>query len=152
MNSSRSSNAVKLEVLRPGWIRAQSTSRLKAPVNLRTRGRQTLALNTVDLAVKQGEFVSIVGPSGCGKSTLMRLIAGLLPCSEGRVVVDVKTVNGPETNVSIVFRRQFFWNGVRSSIMCCCKSKLGAKAVEQYRQRAEELLAAVGLTIRIICR
>ena len=46
----------------------------------------TRALHAIDLAVEPGEFVSIVGPSGCGKSTLLRLIAGLSPASEGRVV------------------------------------------------------------------
>lgn len=46
------------------------------------------ALAGVDLALKEGEFASIVGPSGCGKSTLLRLAAGLLPPSEGRAVVE----------------------------------------------------------------
>jgi len=41
------------------------------------------ALEPVDAEIRRGEFVSIVGPSGCGKSTLLRIIAGLLPASEG---------------------------------------------------------------------
>ncbi len=45
----------------------------------------TRALADVDLAVAEGEFVSILGPSGCGKSTLLRLVAGLVPPSEGRI-------------------------------------------------------------------
>jgi NitT/TauT family transport system ATP-binding protein len=44
------------------------------------------ALEAIDLTVEPGEFVSLVGPSGCGKSTLLRLIAGLAPPSEGRIV------------------------------------------------------------------
>ena len=43
----------------------------------RTDEVETLALNTVNLAVNQGEFVSIMGPSGCGKSTLLNIL-GLL--------------------------------------------------------------------------
>ncbi len=43
------------------------------------------ALGSVDLAVGQGEFLSIVGPSGCGKSTALRIIAGLLSPSAGAV-------------------------------------------------------------------
>jgi len=45
----------------------------------------TEALSSIDLAVAPGAFVSILGPSGCGKSTLLRIIAGLVPPSEGRV-------------------------------------------------------------------
>ncbi len=45
----------------------------------------TRALDGIDLAVAEGEFVSILGPSGCGKSTLLRLVAGLAPPSEGRI-------------------------------------------------------------------
>lgn len=45
----------------------------------------TLALDGVDLVVRQGEFVSLLGPSGCGKSTALRLIAGLTTPTAGRV-------------------------------------------------------------------
>jgi len=45
----------------------------------------TLALDGIDLTVKRGEFLSLLGPSGCGKSTVLRLIAGLLFPSDGRI-------------------------------------------------------------------
>jgi NitT/TauT family transport system ATP-binding protein len=48
----------------------------------------TVALTDVDLAVRPGEFVSIVGPSGCGKSTLLRIASGLTSASSGKVEVD----------------------------------------------------------------
>ncbi|MDQ0470327.1 ABC transporter ATP-binding protein [Labrys wisconsinensis] len=41
--------------------------------------RQTVAVRNVDLAIRPGEFVTLIGPSGCGKSTLFNMIAGLLP-------------------------------------------------------------------------
>ncbi len=47
--------------------------------------RHLKALSDVNLAVKEGEFVSIVGPSGCGKTTLLRIIAGLETHSEGKI-------------------------------------------------------------------
>src|ERR1700686_5084680 len=43
------------------------------------------ALADVNFTVHQAEFVSIVGPSGCGKTTLLRVLAGLLPPTEGSV-------------------------------------------------------------------
>ena len=51
----------------------------------RTREMETYAIDDVSLAVRKGEFVSIMGPSGCGKSTLLN-IAGLLdePTGGGR--------------------------------------------------------------------
>jgi multiple sugar transport system ATP-binding protein len=50
------------------------------------------ALDGVDLATRDGEFLTIVGPSGCGKSTLMRLIAGLEQPTVGEVLVDDRIV------------------------------------------------------------
>jgi len=44
-------------------------------------------LRGIDLAIAPGDFVTFVGPSGCGKSTLLRLIAGLIPPSEGTIRV-----------------------------------------------------------------
>ena len=38
---------------------------------------QTLALNDIDLEIRNGEFLAILGPSGCGKTTLLRAIGGL---------------------------------------------------------------------------
>ena len=45
----------------------------------------TVALENIDLAVDDGEFVSVLGPSGCGKSTLLRIMASLDEATTGRV-------------------------------------------------------------------
>src|ERR1700727_2229940 len=47
-----------------------------------------LAIADVSFQVADGELLTIVGPSGCGKSTLLRCLAGLLPPTSGRVVLD----------------------------------------------------------------
>jgi ABC-type sugar transport system ATPase subunit len=53
-----------------------------------------VAIEDVDLAIGDGEFVVLVGPSGCGKSTLLRLIAGLEMPTAGRVWIDGTDVTG----------------------------------------------------------
>ena len=53
----------------------------------RTSEVETVALNHVNLEVKEGEFVAIMGPSGCGKSTLLNMSAGLLEPSAGTVSI-----------------------------------------------------------------
>jgi len=46
-----------------------------------------LILDDVDLVVRKGEFVTVLGPSGCGKPTLLRLAAGFLKTSEGKILI-----------------------------------------------------------------
>ena len=60
-----------------------------------TRDRDVEALQPIDLAVLDHEFVALVGPSGCGKSTILNLIAGLLPPSDGMVAYDGVAVSEP---------------------------------------------------------
>jgi NitT/TauT family transport system ATP-binding protein len=49
------------------------------------------ALQSIDLDVRPGEFVSLIGPSGCGKSTLLRIIGDLVEPTSGEVVVNGKS-------------------------------------------------------------
>lgn len=51
------------------------------------------ALGPMDISIDEGEFVCIVGPSGCGKSTFLRIVAGLLPPSKGKVTVAAKSAH-----------------------------------------------------------
>ena len=68
---------------------AQPSSTTDAIVSLRGVGKTfesgTVALDGFDLAVRDGEFVSLLGPSGCGKSTTLRIVAGLSAASAGTV-------------------------------------------------------------------
>lgn len=65
------------------------------------------AVNGISLAVKQGEFFSLLGPSGCGKTTTLRMIAGLEAPTSGRILLngeDVAAQKAYERNVSTVFQ------------------------------------------------
>jgi nitrate/nitrite transport system ATP-binding protein len=61
-------------------------------------------LTGIDLAVRKGEFVSLIGHSGCGKSTLLNLVAGLLRPSAGTILLAGKHVDGPGPDRGVVFQ------------------------------------------------
>ncbi len=52
----------------------------------------TVAVERVDMAVAQGELVALLGPSGCGKTTTLRMVAGFIAPSAGRILLDGKDV------------------------------------------------------------
>jgi NitT/TauT family transport system ATP-binding protein len=56
-------------------------------VDFHIAGVTQRVLNDINLAVPKGSFVSLIGPSGCGKSTLLKVMAGLIPPSQGEVQV-----------------------------------------------------------------
>src|SRR5437762_6455395 len=56
-------------------------------------GDGTRAVSDLDLEIADGEFVVLVGPSGCGKTSALRMVAGLEPITEGRVLIGGEVVN-----------------------------------------------------------
>jgi putative ABC transport system ATP-binding protein len=60
----------------------------------RTDRIETLALDSIDMRVDKGEFVSVMGPSGCGKSTLLNLMGLLDAPTRGSVRLDGKAISG----------------------------------------------------------
>jgi len=110
------------------------------------RGEQeTLALAEVNIEVARGEFIAIVGPSGCGKSTLLRLVAGLHAPSTGTIEVSGKKVDGPVTELGIVFQSPVLldWRNTLGNVLF--QADIRGLAVEKYRPRALALLQQVGL-------
>jgi len=106
---------------------------------------QTRALETIDLLLGQGEFVAIVGPSGCGKSTLMRIIAGLLPATTGRVLFGGRPVASPVKDVGIVFQNPVLldWRTVLGNVML--QIEMRGLDPQRYLEQARSLLGVVGL-------
>lgn len=62
------------------------------------------ALDSINLSIKEGEFVSLIGHSGCGKSTVLNIVAGLYQATEGGVILDGKEVNEPGPDRAVVFQ------------------------------------------------
>jgi len=62
------------------------------------------ALDSVNLNISKGEFVSLIGHSGCGKSTVLNIVAGLYEATTGGVILDGKEVNEPGPERAVVFQ------------------------------------------------
>src|SRR5262245_34195031 len=63
------------------------------------------ALTGVSLEVATGGFASLLGPSGCGKSTLLKMMAGLIPPSEGKIELHGRPVAAPPPSLIYVFQQ-----------------------------------------------
>ena len=110
------------------------------------RGKQeTFALQQLDIDIAPGEFIVVVGPSGCGKSTLMRLVAGLHPVTTGSITVEGRVVDGPVTQVGIVFQSPVLldWRNTLDNVLF--QADIRGLPVTEYRERAIALLHQVGL-------
>jgi NitT/TauT family transport system ATP-binding protein len=108
-------------------------------------GSPVQALAALDLAINEGEFVSIVGPSGCGKSTLLYMLGGFIPASGGRMLVDGRPITGPGVDRGIVFQEYalFPWLTVFDNIAYGLReARLPEKEV---RTTAERYIHLIGL-------
>ncbi|WP_152446550.1 ABC transporter ATP-binding protein [Bacillus sp. THAF10] len=66
----------------------------------------TTAVDGIDLAMKQGEFVAIMGPSGSGKTTLLHLLGGIDKLTSGEVLIERRNLQEMKGDELAVFRRQ----------------------------------------------
>jgi ABC-type Fe3+/spermidine/putrescine transport system ATPase subunit len=109
---------------------------------------QTVAVEQFDLEVADGEFVTLLGPSGCGKTTTLRMVAGLIEPSGGRIFFDSREVTRlpPRArNIGFVFQTPALFPhlSVADNVGFGLSVK-GAKK-QQIGDRVEEMLAMVGL-------
>ena len=110
------------------------------------------AIDSVTLDIARGEFIAVVGPSGCGKSSLMKLISGLHPPAQGRLAVEGKPVTAPLKSVGMAFQNSNLlpWRSVLDNVLLPLeivephRSRIRREKA-QYRERAQALLARVGL-------
>jgi NitT/TauT family transport system ATP-binding protein len=107
---------------------------------------QVRALDNVSLEVHAGEFFSIIGPSGCGKSTLLRIIGGLLPASDGELIVHEEKVTGPHPWIGMVFQEEstFPWRTMMGNVEFGLE--MHGVPQQERRQKAQEMIRLVGLS------
>ena len=105
------------------------------------------ALQSVDLDVASGEFVSLIGPSGCGKSTLLRLIGDLLAPTSGSIQVNGKAPRQARLSreYGMVFQQPvlYDWRTVAQNVQL--PLEVMSVPADARRDRTAELLRIVGL-------
>jgi NitT/TauT family transport system ATP-binding protein len=104
------------------------------------------ALENVNLAITQGEFVSILGPSGCGKSTLLYIVGGFEKATAGQIKIDGHPVTGPGADRGMMFQDYalFPWRTVIGNVTFGLQLK-GVPVLERVRI-ARDYINLVGLS------
>ena len=104
----------------------------------------THALNEINLTMESGEFISLVGPSGCGKSTILRLVAGLIQPTTGKLTVDGKTITEPSPERGMVFQKPtlFPWLTVWDNIAFSLRMQGRLKG---NKDKVERMIKVIGL-------
>jgi iron(III) transport system ATP-binding protein len=110
------------------------------------------AVRDFNLALEEGEFVSLLGPSGCGKTTTLRMIAGFMPPSSGTIELDGAVISSPDSclpperrQMSMIFQSYAIWPNMTVAENVAFGLKLRHLSGQDVRRRTEEMLEVVQL-------
>ncbi len=103
------------------------------------------ALIDINLAIGDGEFVTMIGPSGCGKSTLLYVLGGFIPADSGSMRIDGRSITRPGLDRGIVFQEYalFPWLTVEQNI------RYGLEMVGKPRAERDAIVSALIRTIHL---
>lgn len=110
---------------------------------------QVQAVRGMDLDVEQGEFLSLLGPSGCGKTTTLQMVAGFVPPTTGRIVIDGQDLTGiaPEKrDMGVVFQSYALFPHMTVAQNISFGLEMRRVERAELRKRVEEALAMVRLS------
>ncbi len=113
----------------------------------RKRDVEIVAVDDINLQIRDGEFVSVVGASGCGKTTLLRMLDGLLKPTSGSITIDGRPVTGPGTSsVAFVFQqdRLLPWRDIVHNALI--GPEIAHRQTPTVRRLAGSLIELVGLS------
>jgi multiple sugar transport system ATP-binding protein len=111
-------------------------------------GDGTRAVSELDLEIADGEFVVLVGPSGCGKTSALRMVAGLEPITEGRVVIGGEVVNNlppKDRDIAMIFQNYALYPHMSAFDNMAFGLKLRGMKKERRRERVQSAAGTLGL-------
>lgn len=107
-------------------------------------GDVTDALEDINIEIHSGEFVSVIGPSGCGKSTILRLIAGLIMPTTGKLTLNGKEIDRPDPVRGMVFQKPTLFPWLTVEQNTAFSLKISGK-LKGHEKDVEDLLRTAGL-------
>jgi multiple sugar transport system ATP-binding protein len=108
----------------------------------------TIAVNELDLLIKDGEFLVLVGPSGCGKTTALRCLAGLEEITSGQIKIDARVVNrvpSKDRNIAMVFQSYALYPHMTVYDNLAFGLKLMKTPKQEIKKRVEEAAKILNL-------
>jgi multiple sugar transport system ATP-binding protein len=111
-------------------------------------GDGTRAVSELDLEIEDGEFVVLVGPSGCGKTSALRMVAGLEPITEGRVVIGGEVVNKlppKDRDIAMIFQNYALYPHMSAFENMAFGLKLRGMKKERRSDRVKGAAQTLGL-------
>jgi len=117
----------------------------------RTFGNVT-AVENFNLALEEGELVSLLGPSGCGKTTTLRMIAGFMAPTSGTIELDGQVISSPTSSLppekrqmSMIFQSYAIWPNMTVAENVGFGLKVRKVKADEIRRRVDEILGVVQL-------
>ncbi|MBS3649357.1 ABC transporter ATP-binding protein [Pseudaminobacter sp. 19-2017] len=111
-----------------------------------------MAVDGVSLDIQPGELVSLLGPSGCGKTTMLRMLAGFLPPTAGRIEMDGQTISSPGMTVpperrqmSMIFQSYAVWPNMTVAENVAFGLKLRSMSRATIAKKVRDMLELVKL-------
>ena len=115
---------------------------------LTKRFGDVVAVNNVDLEIRDGEFLVLVGPSGCGKTTCLRMVAGLEEATDGEIRIGERLVNNvapKDRDIAMVFQNYALYPHMSVYENMAFGLKLRKVPREEIARRVEEAAEMLGI-------